>query len=384
MRPIQFYQNKNDIDRKSLSASVSITKANQQMKWINYKENRNFRLAKTWALAEYYTKLFSHEARNVSFIWNEHWLVNLEWLFPTPEAIYIDIDTNFLILPLPLPTFQEFNKNYFQAPVFSYEPSLLTDISKYVYMIDYRKDNPYASKHKSIIYSAPHSTPTTSINQSTKEFNLKQSPDLSSRLRVYTYDWLSPTDEERLTDFNPTKVPDHFNSPYSSDTLCTLRHQNRNDEYLNYDIADIFQGYSFKDLDFMSRKYKTKQYKFTLLEITPYNEFVKQYCNSDTHPSHVSHAPESTWIRLAKYSKLLTSQSKCALPINPDYFWFDFYLHKSNWEKYAPSIYDYFLKHSYMNQFSALEIKSKLTMLEDAIKFKTDLYSNNLSEWYQQ
>ena len=337
MRPIQFYQNKNDIDRKSLSASLAITRASQELKSAIRNESRNSKLAKTWALAEYYTKLFSPEAISTSFIRNKHGLVNLEWLFPTSEPIYISPSANFLLLPLPLPTFQEFNKNYFQAPVFSYEPSLLTDISKYIYMIDYRKDNPYASKHKSPIYSAPHASPNTSINQSTKEFNLRESPDLSSRLRVYTYDWLSPKDEDRLTNL---------------------------------------KWYSFKDLDFTSRKYKTKQYKFTLLELTPYNEYVKQYCNSDAYPSHVSNAPEATWIRLARYSKLLTSQSDCALPINPEYFWFQYYLHKTNWEKFAPTIYDYFLRHSYMNQFSALEIKSKLTMLENAIKFKTNLYSN--------
>lgn len=384
MRPIQFQQDKNALDWKTLKASKAITKASQQMKRINYREPRNDKAAKCWALAEYYTLLFSPEARKVSTIRNEHGLVNLEWLFPSPEPIYISPSTNFIMLPLPLPTFKEFILNCFNAPIITAEPSLYDQAARYLFSIDYRTDNQFTSKHKSTIYSPNHTSATTDINQSKKEQAFRQSPDMSSRLRVYSYEWLSPQDEEIFTSFDPKVNPSSYLSQHDkllscnrdAQSISTTRHQNWNDEYLSHDIQHIFQWYSMWEIFFWDRKHKLKKYKYTLLEIMPYNEFVKQYSESIDHPSQRSNAPESTGIRLKNYSQMLCKHSNAALPIDPDLFWFQYYLHTSNWETYAPNVFDYIFDHAYLNQFCTLEIKSKQTMLEDAIKYSNSLYIN--------
>lgn len=98
MKPIQFAQNKKDLKWKSLVVTENISPIHFTLRDIKH----NKRIPEL--LYEYYSILFNPDTLN--YFRAPH-LTDLTLLFPTAEPILIQKDTNFILLPLPLPTYRQ-------------------------------------------------------------------------------------------------------------------------------------------------------------------------------------------------------------------------------------------------------------------------------------
>ena len=236
---------------------------------------------------------------------------NLEWLFPTSEPIHIEADTNFILLPLPLPTFFQYTHEnlYGRVPhLTTYKPNSHT--AEWIRDIDFQEDN-YLIKGVRNIYNH--------MNSSYKNDLINNNLDNTSYLRVYKYLDISPADYKLIKN-------------YITDT---------------YSLADIPPSIL---------RHKLIERKLTLLEITSYNDCAKTYQNKN-----LSFLPKSkaNSIRLKNYCQYLSP-----LVISTSNF---IDVNTSQYQYAMNDIIDYFKKNNYLNYFSVPELKSGLRKLNQAL-----------------
>ena len=322
MKPLQFSQDKKELSFLTCKATYSTTRIFSSLQkirqvhpvtWKNInRTNQRIKTAKL--LAEYYLILFS-----TATLWK--WirkatphgqaLSNLEWLFPTAEPIHINSDTNFILLPIYLPTYFQYTHErlYGRVPFLTpYQPN--TPTTEWIRNIDFQEDNLYICWARHVDQS--------NINKWYQHMNfvfknqLIQSPqDISSYLRVYKYTDISPYDAKVLP--NPS----------------------------SYSLADI-PPYSIQ------HNYLERQ--FTFLEITSYDH------RKDTFTSGNVHNPNKI-VRLKTHSEHLEP-----LILSTSHF-IDIAQHPYMFD----DVVEYFKKHNDCNQYSVPELKSGLRQLKKAI-----------------
>ena len=195
MRPIQFSQDKLKWEWKYLNASPNTSNIIYKVREAKAKAKTNSKPIKkriATLLTEYYSILFNPNFRNYF-----RPLTDLTLLFPTNESISISNDTNFILLPLPLPTYRNHTQAMHNDKMYRLNhpcPFLLhnSTANELVHDMDYRQDNrrvmkPRISKDCNIIYHWIQHT-----NPDIKRERLEQPLDITARIRVYKFDDLPP------------------------------------------------------------------------------------------------------------------------------------------------------------------------------------------------
>jgi len=211
MKPIQFTQNKRDLDRKMHLACPNTSYLTHQLKQIRNLSNSKKKTIKSQRLstskmnratatllAEYYSILFNKQYLN--YFWP---LTDLTLLLPVNENIYITSSTNFILLPLPLPTYKQhtqamhnglpFRKAH-PCPFIKHTPTA----NEVVHDMDYYQDNqrvmrPRITNDRNIInHNLQHT------NQDIKHDWQTNILDRTARIRVYKYDDIPPEEAKHI------------------------------------------------------------------------------------------------------------------------------------------------------------------------------------------
>lgn len=328
MKPLQFYQNKSELSFLACKATYTTTHMFYTLQAIRQehpitKKNINrtsIRTKTAELLAEYYLTLFS-TATLGSWIWTStpRWqaLANLEWLFPTAEPIHINSDTNFILLPIYMPTYFQYTHErlYGRTPFLKpYQPN--TDTTERIRNIDYQEDNLYIhwATH---MYQSNISKGYVHLNFQTKNQLIKDPQDMTSYIRVYKYTDISPYDAKAIFPNVPEKS-------------------------MSYSLADV-PPYLTK------HSYVDRQ--FTFLEITSHDQLAITNATKS-----VAHTPNKT-IRLKTHSEHL----------EPLYLSTSHFIDVAQHPYMFDDVVEYFKKHNDCNQYSVPELKSGLRQLKKAI-----------------
>jgi hypothetical protein len=326
MKPLQFSQNKQQSEWQWMFANNNTTKLNQQLEDIRKSSPYTHRTMNSpvikkkvaTLLYEYYSIIFRNDIFRP--------LTNLERLFPTAEPIYISDDTNFILFPLPLPTYAERTCRWLKAntyPILS--PTLLTN--EFIHEADFLTDNVSITKARTPqannIKNYPHLNPLVKYDLTHSDL------DSSAHLWTYKYKDISPKDKDR---FIKSKILPTANQ-----------------------IAKYW--YSLRDIQSDKLEYPTIERKYTFLEITPPKK-VKPY------PSDKSDNPDfkkASMIRLKNYSKNLYL----------NYFnnWFRYFFYR--FPDRQEAIINYLIQNSYCCQYSIPEIKAAIRQAKEFMKYSS-------------
>ena len=305
MRPIQFSQDKLKWEWKYLNASPNTSEILYKVREAKAKSPtspKTLKKAVATLLAEYYSILFNPAYRNYF-----RPLTDLTLLFPTNESISISNDTNFILLPLPLPTY----RNHTQAVHndITYRPNhpcpfILhnSTANELVHDMDYRQDNrrvmkPRISQDRNIVYHWIQHT-----NPDIKRERLEQPLDITARIRVYKFDDLPPELAKTIPGF-----------PRYSMSASPTR-----------------PGYT------LCRQY-------TFLEITPINMIADIFCNNKLQ----------TYSKYLEPSQLSITFADCFDFVSPS----------------KESIIEFFMDNMDWIEYSPTQIKSGIKRLKNIIKY---------------
>ena len=139
-------------------------------------------------LSEYYSILFNPAYRNYF-----RPLTDLTLLFPTNESISISNDTNFILLPLPLPTYRNHTQAMHNNKTYRLNhpcPFILhnSTANELVHDMDYRQDNRRVMRQR----VPQECNKILHTNSDIKRERLEQPLDITARIRVYKFDDLPP------------------------------------------------------------------------------------------------------------------------------------------------------------------------------------------------
>ena len=317
MKILQFQQDKTSLSWLTASVTFSLSEIFNTVTKIRATHPVTWRQIYKWKVAqelakliiEYYSILFSQDTF-ASDIWKDWKISNLERLFPTAEPIYIDQDTNFLVLPLPLPTFKQYtHQNLYRYLPFLAPYSSNNSTSEWIRDMDFQVDNPYITNPvkydmRNISKWYVHTDPRIKLT------HITEPADNESRLRVYSY-----------RDINSAS------------------------------LKNISVPYSLSILDPMNVKWYTQR-QVTLLEITSYKTNADSFQNQ-----HLSNNHNNKPIRLKSYSMNYLEP----LAINPNHFTYQ--LNSAN-----PNTVEWFVDY-WRNQFSIPEVKWAIKQLKNYIKY---------------
>lgn len=314
MKPIQFAQNKKDLKWKSLVVTENISPIHFTLRDIKH----NKRIPEL--LYEYYSILFNPDTLN--YFRAPH-LTDLTLLFPTAEPILIQKDTNFILLPLPLPTYRQHAQAiHNDTPFRQSNPCIFIDQStaskEIVRDMDYSIDNRTIKKQR-VPDNRNISAWYQHTNPSLKQDRLFNTLDVTARIRVYQFQDLFPNQAQTIPNFPRYSLTDYI--------PATPRN-----------ISNQLEWYN---------SYAHRQYTF--LEITP-----------------VSANPNAPYIsvlknKLQNYCKYLIPE-QLSLERAKCFSWFTI----SN----APSIIKYFSDYPPAFQYSPVQIKTGIKRLKNIIKYK--------------
>lgn len=307
MRSIQFSQDKLKWEWKYLNASPNTSDIIYKVREAKAKRqvsstSKSVKKRVATLLTEYYSILFNPQYRNYF-----RPLTDLTLLFPTNESISISNDTNFILLPLPLPTYRNHTQaihNNIKYRLNHPCPFVLhnSTANEVVHDMDYRQDNRRVmrqriSQDRNIIYHWIQHT-----NPDIKRERLEQPLDITARIRVYKFDDLPPELAKTIPGFpkySLSNTPTHPNY-----TLCR---------------------------------------QYTFLEITPINMIADIFCNNKLQV-------------LSKYlepSQLTSQFADC----------FDFESPAKD------SIIEFFMDNMDWIEYSPTQIKSGIKRLKNIIKY---------------
>lgn len=319
MRPIQFSQDKLKWEWKYLNASPNTSNIIYKVREAKAKRpisssSKTSKKAVATLLTEYYSILFNPAYRNYF-----RPLTDLTLLFPTNESISISNDTNFILLPLPLPTYRNHTQAMHNDKLYRLNhpcPFIKHNQSadELVHDMDYRQDNrrvmkPRISQDRNIVYHWIQHT-----NPDIKRERLEQPLDITARIRVYKFDDLPPELAKTIPGF-----------PRYSLSNVTTR-----------------PGYT------LCRQY-------TFLEITPINMIADIFCNNKLQ----------TYSKYLEPSQLSTNFADCFDFISPS----------------QESIIEFFMDNMDWIEYSPTQIKSGIKRLKNIIKYmkpKTNTSSSTI------
>ena len=202
MKPIQFHQNKLSWNWMTLEVSENVSHILYTVRDIKSKRPKwkNTKLRVATLLTEYYSILFNPEYQNYF-----RPMTDLTLLFPTNENIYISNDTNFILLPLPLPTYRQHVQWRFNDIKFRLKnpcPFLLrtTEAKELVHDMDYSRDNPCLSK-KRISDQRNINNWLQHTNPDLKKEWFESTLDITWRIRVYQFRDLFPEQAKHISTF---------------------------------------------------------------------------------------------------------------------------------------------------------------------------------------
>ena len=193
MRPIQFSQDKLKWEWKYLNASPNTSEILYKVRQAKAKrpiQSSPKTVKKTVAtlLTEYYSILFNPTYRNYF-----RPLTDLTLLFPTNESISISNDTNFILLPLPLPTYRNHTQAMHNDKLYRLNhpcPFIkhISTANELVHDMDYRQDNRRVMRQR----VPQECNKILHTNPEVKRERLEQPLDITARIRVYKFDDLPP------------------------------------------------------------------------------------------------------------------------------------------------------------------------------------------------
>lgn len=347
MKPLQFYQLKSATGWTSMKATKNITALTSQLE-LRKKNHRNWTLnwqktRKTIAslLYEYYEILFNPDNRN---IFREPYLKDLSLLLPTNETISITPKTNFILLPLPLPTYRErtdrahkrfmlncpFLKYYMQPEVNEFVRDMDYGVDSDIWMLIAKPHNPRWNKIKDY----PHTNHLTKIQWTNQ-------PLSQTEARIWTYKY------QDVPNYIAETMPRHDADVNTSTSTSAQWHS-------------LIDWIDSKDERVVKRRNKSYQWrnankiykqrfvyrKYTLLEI----------------PTQAPDQNNYMYYTLDKYSKAKLTDTMFTRDTFAKFF--DFNLQSK------PLMLAYFMKHAVpMNEFSVPEIRSGITRLKNIIKY---------------
>ena len=305
MRPIQFSQDKLKWEWKYLNASPNTSEILYKVREAKAKSPtspKTLKKAVATLLAEYYSILFNPAYRNYF-----RPLTDLTLLFPTNESISISNDTNFILLPLPLPTYRNHTQAMHNDKMYRLNhpcPFILhnSTANELVHDMDYRQDNrrvmkPRISQDRNIVYHWIQHT-----NPDIKRERLEQPLDITARIRVYKFDDLPPELAKTIPWF-----------PRYSMSASPTR-----------------PGYT------LCRQY-------TFLEITPINMIADIFCNNKLQ----------TYSKYLEPSQLTSNFADCFDFVSPS----------------KESIIEFFMDNMDWIEYSPTQIKSGIKRLKNIIKY---------------
>ena len=319
MRPIQFSQDKLKWEWKYLNASPNTSEILYKVRQAKAKRqvsspSKSRTLKKTVAtlLTEYYSILFNPAYRNYF-----RPLTDLTLLFPTNESISISNDTNFILLPLPLPTYRNHTQAMHNDKMYRLNhpcPFIkhISTANELVHDMDYRQDNrrvmkPRISQDMNIVYHWIQHT-----NPDIKRQRLEQPLDITARIRVYKFDDLPPELAKTIPGFPRYSLSSSPTRP--SYTLCR---------------------------------------QYTFLEITPINMIADIFCNNKLQ----------TYSKYLEPSQLTSSFADCFDFVSPS----------------KESIIEFFMDNMDWIEYSPTQIKSGIKRLKNIIKYKKPTTSSSPS-----
>lgn len=312
MKPLQFSQEKYNNAWLSKQANKSVTELDYNLRQIQNRHpttRRSLNWSKTRLLiasllAEYYGILFDPQYRRYF-----RPMYDLSLLLPTNEIISIKPTTNFILVPLPLPTYEERTdrwRYHDNCPFLKIKQN--NDTSEFVRDLDYLVDSETYINWEHVIWwmykHMYHHTPRV-----TKRTWTQRELESEARLFVYKYQ----------------DVPTYI----------------AKEKFTNYPIYDIWEA------NIPYGTFTPVFKKFTLLNIP------KQIIYNGDNPWKI-------YYKLDEYSK------QKLIPWQLDEKFADFFDFKQV-DKQA--IINYFLKHiSSINEYSIPQIKSGIRKLNDIIK----------------
>lgn len=363
MKPLQFSQNKQWAWRVECQAEARITGMKNELEKIQKKhpltnETINWKWTrKTIAtlLTEYYAILFDPDNKPVFRNSNTDQLKNLTLLFPIDDPISIHHSTNFILLPLPIPTYDERHQRWQYVKNCPFlrcdkrDPKTDSPVDTLIRVNELVRDMDYS------IDSILSSSSNIQWNKDKREWY--QHTDYQLKLKRTNFKlWRT---EARLWTYKYKDVPKRiaYRLPHiysdESDYTCW------------YSLRDI-EALSFKDKELRNRRHKEyfsryrervkdQQYiynKFVLLEIPA------QIWKNAQQPRN-----DKKFYKLEDYSR--TYLTDTMFTWNEFWKYFDFSFTKSTKEQ----VIDYFIKHALpMNEYCPLQIKSGITKLKNMIK----------------
>ena len=333
MKPLQFYQQKWIGDRQEMLASKSTTllasqlAERQRIHPVSAKNITKWATKKTIAtlLFEYYSILFDPQYRNYF-----RPMKDLSLLFPTKEVISISPETNFILLPLPLPTYEQWTlqwKYYDNCPFL--KPWIPTN--EFVRDLDYSIDSrryQVAIKERVVWKKDAINYPHTNALQKIEWTN----NPLIKEARIWTY---------RYKDF----------PKYVAETIDT------------YPIYSFSSSFDESNLIIQNWRRKASMNKDKFNKSFTYNKFVFLEIPNQTNPNLVK-----KYYHLNEYSKQMLIPNLLDEKF-PTYF--DF--------KQVPqeAIIRYFMKNAIpMNEYSPIQIRTGIKRLKDIIKFAKPIQTN--------
>ena len=202
-------------------------------------------------------------------------------MFPTDEDISISKDTNFILLPIQLPTYRQHVNAVHNVTPFRLShpcPFILhtNQANELVHDMDYYQDNRRVmparqSNERNIKNWFRHTNPDT------KKQRLEQPLDITARIRVYKFNDLFPEQARQLPSFpRYSKSEFNYNSfNSSSSSKYELQKPWMSEEEFKKRLQNPLANVQINNYNqFMHRQY-------TFLEITPANsQSINAKCNS--------------------------------------------------------------------------------------------------------
>lgn len=351
---------KRQLDQIQASTSTpthtNINTFSKELKWLslNWPATRK-RIATL--LVEYYEILFNPEYRNIFWydsIHNIDQLKNLTLLFPIDDPISIHYSTNFILLPLPIPTYEErthrwtYKKN---CPFLRFDTrdvktdssvDTLINVNELVRDMDYSidsnvievsssKDCIQWQREKRELYR--HTDPWTKLQWTNKPL-----PRNEARLWTYKYQDVP----KRIADRLPKDYETGWYSIRDVWMLMNTDKEVRNRKYKEYFTRNRL---------IVKRQQYTKT-KMVLLEIP-----------AQTWPRAPDPRNEKIFYKLEDYSR--TYLTDTMFTWNEFWKYFDFSYTKATKDE----VINYFVKNALpINEYCPLQIKSGITKLKNMIK----------------
>lgn len=387
MKPLQFHQRKLDFDwlyllvspntskltydlknirawtiqqsRYSSDTSYSIKKVSDSLNFnkLNWKKTKR-RIAEL--LTEYYSILF-----NPKYLDRFRPMTDLTLLFPTNEIIYVSNATNFILLPLPLPTYSQhtqwrFNDRKFRVKhpcPFIRHDSIINSYSKLsispdevVRDMDFRQDNPYIMSPRDINQSNMNKW-FVHTNPDVKAWRIKDTLDKTARIRVYKFDDIKPEEAKMISTYPSYSMWQRIkqpNIPSVSQIKEWIDNTNPN-ETTKQRATKARAKYDMLRYN----EYAHRQYTF--LEITPnYYREDKQAIEFMEKNSRRTQNLQSYSSKYLEPTQLTKEFAECFDFESPD----------------KESIIQYFMHNAYCNEYSARQIQWGIDRLKNIIKYK--------------